>query len=95
MRKVNSVPYLRHAYQELRRCNGSLFIFGHSAGEKDKHIYDAIASSQIGKIYFCVHRPQDALLEVQARLAPFVAVNPRKEVRYVDSGTVNVWGEVQ
>ena len=95
MRKINSVPYLRNAYLNLKGCNGSLFIFGHSAGEQDRHVYDAIASSQIATIYFCVHRPQDTLAEVQDRLFPFVEANPRKVVKYVDSGTVNVWGAVR
>lgn len=93
MRKINSVQYLRHAYEQLSKLNGSLFIFGHSADQvKDKHIYDAVARSHILTIYFCVHRPQDALAEVQARLASFLATSPNKQVKYVDSGTVSVWG---
>jgi uncharacterized protein DUF4917 len=91
MRKINSVPYLRHAYEQLINCNGSLFIFGHSASENDSHIYAAVTRSRITTIYYCVFRPQDALSEVQARLARRLASNPRIQVKYVDSGTVTVW----
>lgn len=92
MRKINSVTYLRRGYDKLGECGGSLFIFGHSASENDSHIYDAIARSGVTTIYFCVFRPGDALTEMQARLAPFIARNPKKQVRYVDSATANVWG---
>jgi hypothetical protein len=94
MRKINSVPYLRHAYEQLSGCNGSLFIFGHSAEGKDSHIYNAVARSRIDTIYFCVYRPENTLLESQTRLAPLVARNPHIQVKYVDSGTASVWGVV-
>ena len=42
MRKINSVAYLRHCYDTLRRIASSIFIYGHSADENDGHIYRAI-----------------------------------------------------
>jgi hypothetical protein len=92
MRKINSVPYLRHGYEQLRERSGSLFIYGHSAGDKDNHIYSAIARSQVGRIYFCVYRPADNFVDMQARLAPFAVRNPDIELKYIDAGTVNIWG---
>jgi hypothetical protein len=89
-RKINSVPYLRYAYDRLGKSAGYLLIFGHSAGENDAHIYDAIANSKITTIYYCVFQLQE-LSEVQERLARRLGSNSRK-VKYVDSGTVGVWG---
>jgi hypothetical protein len=94
MRKINSVSYLRHGYDRLQERDGSLCIYGHSAGEKDGHIYSAIGRSQINTIYCCVFRPADNFVEMQARLAPFSVRYPGIELKYVDGGTVDVWGGV-
>jgi hypothetical protein len=92
MRKINSVPYLRHSYDRLKERSGSLFVYGHSVSDRDAHIYSAIGRSQIGRLYFCVYRPADNLVEMRARLAPFQVRYPNIEVRFVDGGTVNPWG---
>lgn len=89
-RKINSVPYLRRSYESLQAIDGSIFIFGHSAGKSDAHIYEAIFRSRVKKIYFCVHQPENDLAKIKALLAPFI-VNSRVEVSYVDAATARVW----
>lgn len=92
MARINSVPYLRFCYDELRSLAGSIFIFGHSLGENDAHIYDAIFGSSVERLFFCVHEPQNDWLHLRERLAPFRERNPGVEVEYVDAGSAHVWG---
>jgi len=92
MRRINSVPYLRHGYDKLRGLNGNLFILGHSASEADHHIYDAVFHSRIDRLFFCVHRPQENLAMAQNRLAPFMQAHRRIAVQFVDGASISVWG---
>lgn len=91
--RINSVPYLRHCHEALNELEGSLFVFGHSAADNDSHIYDAIFRSQIGKLFFCVHRPEEDWLDLRERLAPYAERRGDVEIIYVDAATANVWGE--
>ncbi|GAB5376542.1 MAG: hypothetical protein AcusKO_30040 [Acuticoccus sp.] len=60
MAKINAVPYLRHCYETLHSATGALFVFGRSAQDQDRHIYDAIFSSEtIEHLYFGVFDPAD------------------------------------
>lgn len=89
---INSVPYLRECYETLRYLSGSLFIFGHSIRNEDSHIYDAIFSGKVQKLFFCVHRPDIDWLPIRERLAPFRERNKKIEVAYVSAATAKIWG---
>lgn len=91
MARINSVPYLRNAYDKLKDLNGSIFVHGHSVAENDFHLYNAIFSSDVDKMFFCVHRPDENLQGIRERLAPFSVRNDEIEVIYVDSATVQIW----
>ncbi|WP_112664494.1 DUF4917 family protein [Microvirga flavescens] len=95
MTRINSVPYLRHCYDQLKSIDGNIFIFGHSASEQDRHIYDAIFQSGVERVFFCVHEPQKGYEEIEERLAPFIARRKTIDVIFVDSQTANVWGKQQ
>lgn len=93
MAKINGIPYLRHCYDKLKDCTGSLFIFGHSASASDSHIYDVIFRSEIDRLFFCVHCPDQNLEPLSQRLERFA--NQRKndiDIAYVDAETAHVWG---
>jgi Domain of unknown function (DUF4917) len=92
MAKINSIPYLRHCYEKLEEAAGSLFVFGHSAGNNDQHIYDAIFDSEIDKLFFCVHDPAQNLQTAKERLAPYHERDPGIDIIYVDAATAKVWG---
>jgi hypothetical protein len=66
--RINSVPYLWHCYEELKKITENVFIFGHSASENDKHVYDALFECKIKRIFFCVHRPEKYLQHMQEKL---------------------------
>jgi hypothetical protein len=93
MARINSVPYLRYAYDKLSELSGSLFIFGHSVAANDRHLYDAIFDphSAITKLFVCVHSPENNLQSTKENLAPFRERNKKIDVIYVDSATASVW----
>jgi len=92
MDRINSVPYLRACYDKLRKLSDNLFVFGHSVGENDEHIYDAIFDSTIDRLFFCVHQPQNNWTRIRRRLAAFQERDPSIEIVYVDSESAHVWG---
>lgn len=89
--KINSVPYLRTGYQKLKDSTGNVFVFGHSVGRNDSHIYAALSLSKMEQLFFCIH-DTDKLPEFQERLAPFFVRNPDLEIFYVDAASAHVWG---
>ncbi|MEK7453678.1 MAG: DUF4917 family protein [Pseudomonadota bacterium] len=64
MRKINSIAYLRHCYDTLRRNAAAMFVYGHSADENDAHIYRAIFASEAKHVYFGVYKPEEDKLKI-------------------------------
>lgn len=89
--RINSVPYLADCYRCLQCLDGSIFIFGHSAGEEDRHIYDAVFGGEIEKVFFFIHEPKQDWLPLRQRLASFNEINKRIEVFYVDAASAKAW----
>lgn len=89
--KINSVPYLRHGYNELSSLTGSLFIYGHSANDSDAHIYDAIFKSGIWNLFFCVYDPERNLPQIREQLARFKERNRMIRVNYINASDVQIW----
>ncbi len=93
MRKINSVPYLRHCFDSLADAGGVLFVFGHSASDNDEHIYRAVFSSNIEHIYFGVFEPDEEKIRAcEAQLLKFRKLSGGvSEFTLYDSGSVNLW----
>ena len=102
LKKIRSVPYLHHCYQKLSFCSGTLFSFGHSASEKDRHIYDAIFSetSEVSTFYYCVYDSNEDEKKHQEIQEFFSRFKERKnakkknfKIKYIDTETMDVWGK--
>lgn len=92
LKKINSVPYLRYCYENLKTISGSIIIFGHSASENDIHIYNAIFSSpELKRVFFCVHSPEHDWSQLRERLARFSERRKDVEIFYVNAATAAVW----
>jgi hypothetical protein len=89
---IYSVPYLRHCYEKLQQSNNAFFVYGHSAGANDAHIFDALFKSEISRLYFCVHKPTADVTMIDGELARHQKRNG-SEIEYtlVDAETANVW----
>jgi hypothetical protein len=93
MHKINSVAYLRHCYDALRRTASSVFIYGHSAHENDAHIYRAIFGSEAKHVYFGVYKPdEETLRALNGRLASYQkSSGTEKGYTFYDSESAGVW----
>jgi len=90
--RINSVPYLKQCYDQLRERSGAFFVYGHSAKGNDDHIYDALFSSQIERLFFCVHTPTTKVEVVDGELSRYKKRNGSKVIHeFVDSQTAPVW----
>jgi hypothetical protein len=68
---IYAVPYLRHCYEKLQQSKNAFFVYGHSAGANDTHVYDALFKSEISHLYFCVHRPTANVARIDGELARY------------------------
>lgn len=93
LNKIRSVPYLDYCYKKLNSLRGSIFLVGHSASERDAHIYDALFASDLESIYFCVHNPFENLEQVRQRLSTYRSLKKEITVKFVDGGTLNIWDD--
>jgi len=93
LKKINSVAYLRRCYDKLRRNGATMFIYGHSADDNDRHIYQAIFASEAKQVYFGVYQPDnDKLRKLDGLLAKYQK-SAGSDTRYdfFDSESANVW----
>jgi Domain of unknown function (DUF4917) len=91
MKRINSVPYLRTAYEKFQKLSGTILIFGHSAAPNDLHIYNAIFASQVENVLFCVHNANGDWSALKERLARFQVRRQDIEISYVDAASAHVW----
>jgi hypothetical protein len=52
---IQSSKYLRYCFRALQSATGVLFIYGHSLGDPDQHILDAISGSQIKEVFISLY----------------------------------------
>lgn len=93
LRKINSVAYLRHCYDTLRRNAAAMFVYGHSADENDAHIYRAIFGSETKHLYFGVYKPDETKVkELDGLLAKYQkTTGSSAEYTFFDSESAKVW----
>jgi hypothetical protein len=93
VKRINSTPYLKHCYQQLREITGVFFVYGSSADESDVHIYNTLFKSRIDHLYFCIYKPTvESLAQMNARLSFYQKSNgSRVGYTFVDSESAGVW----
>lgn len=85
LRVIFSSEYLAFVYTQLTRHSGPLCIFGHSLGESDRHIVDAIRLARVPVLAVSVlPGPADEIVRSKARL---IAHFPDAQLRFFDSST--------
>jgi hypothetical protein len=93
MARIKANDYLTHCHEKLCASKGTFFVFGHSASQNDAHIYEAIFSSGIEHLYFCVHRPTDEKIKTfSGELARYRArAGSDADFNFVDAESAHVW----
>ena len=105
--KIIHNGYLLNSYnsfsQKMEQEDGTLFIFGHSLAENDRHILDRIAEGRISRVYVSLR--EDATIEERAELvascrrleAQRQGLYPDNEcpleVKLFKAETARVWGQ--
>lgn len=87
--KMEHNPYLNFCFQALSEIGGTLFIFGHSMDENDKHIFDQINNSRVSKIFISIHGDEttDANRRTIANARAFLDA----QVEFYQSESTPVW----
>jgi len=90
--KIERNPYLNYCYQSLRKLNGTLFIYGHSMDENDKHIFDQINLSNVHKIFVSVfgNESTDANKRSKANAKAYLE-SAGVEVHFYQAESAPVW----
>lgn len=92
--RINSVPYLKHCYEKLSSSSGCFFVYGHSADPNDAHIYRALFTSEIDRLYFCIHKPTADVKKIDGELARYKKqCGSTIEYAFIDSESVQVWNK--
>ena len=96
--KIQRDEYLRNSYdnfaQNMKQPNDTLFIFGHSLEDKDKHILDCIAKGTIRRVYVDLFgNPNSESYKKKWALAKKLDASRKLlKVKFFKSETANVWG---
>ena len=95
LKKIRSVLYLNHCLEELRGLHCTLFVFGHSGGINDEHIYDAIFQSGIQTLYYCIYdRGQSKYISRFLQQCQSKNRNRKNiSIKFIDVGQMNIWGK--
>jgi hypothetical protein len=77
--------YLSFAYATLAHHEGPLAVFGHSLGESDEHIVEAIRGSGVRDIAISIRNGSPE--QIVARKAAVVEKLPHASLRFFDAAT--------
>ena len=94
-KRIRESAYLGRSFSSLKSIGGSLFIFGHSLGDGDDHVFDHInKKSKVKKIFVSVYgdieEPHNKKLI--KKVESWEKNYPAKEYFYYDAETAEVWG---
>lgn len=99
LEQVLRSAYLSYAIDKFERVKNRLVVFGHSLGDNDDHVRQAIAGNRnLKELYVGVHRGDRASAEtIRSSVAVIQRVRRQRglaplDVQYYRSSTANVWG---
>lgn len=88
---IRRSPYLSHGFDCLQMISGTLYIFGHSLRDEDKHIIDQIKLSKITSLFVSIRDPAaESASEIKGR-AIALADQMKIRVSFFVSSTAHVW----
>ncbi|GJL73381.1 MAG: hypothetical protein NMNS01_25800 [Nitrosomonas sp.] len=90
--RIEHNPYLNYCFRALRAIRGTFFIYGHSLGENDKHIFDQLKSSAVSRYFVSIFGDEntEANTRVKANAQAYLG-SPFAEVEFYDAESVHVW----
>lgn len=90
--RIDHNPYLKYCYESIRNLEGTLFIYGHSMGENDKHIFDQIKKGKLERVYVSIfgdeNNEENSRSKVNART---YLEGPELTVEFYEAESTPVW----
>lgn len=88
--------YLYHGYKSLNNIGGSLFIFGHSLADNDRHILRAISNNKVEKLFISLYdkpgtKINRAIIQRSEEIRKKRRGNTPLELFYYDAESTEVW----
>lgn len=99
--KIKHSAYLHHSYKsfssQMAQRNDSLFIFGHSLADNDKHVLKKIVRGKITQVYVGLYGDPESPRNKQVRNTAIGLANSRDprfalDVAFFDAASAQVWG---
>lgn len=88
-------PYLNFCYSALRKLKGTLFIYGHSMDENDRHIFDQIRESKVTKVFVSIYGNENDENNKKAKAnAQRFLSKEGCSVDFFIAETTPIWGEI-
>jgi hypothetical protein len=90
--RIDKSPYLTYCLRALQEINGTVFIYGHSLDENDRHIFDSVASSEVSKVFVSIFGDEHSAASKRVKanaLAYFEKANRR--IEFFDASSVKIW----
>ena len=93
--RIYDYSYLKHAFRSLDDIKDNLFIFGHSLGEEDDHVFDQVNKNPYLKNIFISifddSKPADKQIIID-KVTEWADLNENKDYYFYNAASANVWG---
>ena len=91
--RIKHHPYLNYCFEELKSLSGTLFIYGHSMADNDRHIFDQINKSDVRNVFISIFGDEysDDNREIMANATRFIDTKKIK-VAFFDASSAPIWG---
>ncbi len=93
--RIQSSSYLDHAFRSLDDISDNLFIFGHSLGDEDDHVFNRVNSqSDLRNIFISIHGDVNSgdNQRIVNKVSGWERLNSNKHYYFYDAVSANVWG---
>ncbi len=93
--RIQNSTYLKHAFDSLDDIKDNLFIFGHSLGDEDDHVFNQVNSqSDLKNIFISIHGDinsgDNQLIVNKVRI--WEGNNSNKHYYFYDTVSADMWG---
>ncbi len=93
--RIQNSAYLKYTFDSLDKIDDNLFIFGHSLGDTDDHVFERVNSqSNLKNIFISIHgdiNSADNQIIVN-KVSGWERLNSNKHYYFYDAADANVWG---
>ena len=93
--RIQNSAYLKYTFDSLDKIDDNLFIFGHSLGDTDDHVFERVNSqSNLRNIFISIHGDITSLdnQRIVNKVRGWERLNSNKHYYFYDAADANVWG---